>query len=63
MKYIRKTDAMQLQKQISRIRDLYESIGMSIDFDTAVDLNIHLGKALDMAKQESAKPQKKRYVM
>ena len=63
MKNTGKTGSAQLQKQISRIRDLYESIGMPIDFETAVDLHIHLGKALDMAVQEKPKTQKKRYVM
>jgi len=63
MKNNRKTGSMEVQKQISKIRDLYESIGSPIDFDTAVDLSLHLGKALDMARQEKPKTQKKRYVM
>ena len=63
MKNTRKTGSMEVQRQISRIRDIYESIGRPIDFETAVDLNLHLGKALEMAKQEKPKPQKKRYVM
>ena len=63
MKNERRTGSTQIQQQISKIRSLYESIGMPIDFDTAVDLSLHLGKALDMARQENPKPQKKRYVM
>ena len=63
MKNTRKTGSIEIQKQISRIRDIYESIGMPIGFETAVDLNIHLGKALELAKQETPKTQKKRYVM
>ena len=52
MKNNRKTGSMEVQRQISKIRDLYESIGSPIDFDTAVDLRLLLGKALDMARQE-----------
>ena len=63
MKNTGKTGSREVQRQISKIRDLYESIGQPIDFETAVDLSIHLGKALDMAAQEMPKPQKKRYVM
>ena len=63
MKNTRKTGSTEVQKQISRIRDIYESIGRPIDFDTAVDLSLYLGKALDMACQEKPKIQKKRYVM
>ncbi len=63
MKNTGKTGSREVQRQISKIRDLYESIGQPIDFETAVDLSIHLGKALDMAKQQTPKPQKKRYVM
>ena len=63
MKYDRKISSTQVQRRITRIRDLYESIGEPIGFETAVDLSRHLGKALDMAKQETAKTRKKRYVM
>ena len=63
MKNTGKTGSREVQRQISKIRDLYESIGQAIDFETAVDLSIHLGKALDMAAQETPKIQKKRYVM
>ena len=63
MKNTGKTGSREVQRQISKIRDLYESIGMPINFETAVDLSLHLGKALDMAAQEKTKFQKKRYVM
>ena len=63
MKNTGKTGSREVQRQISKIRDLYESIGQPIDFETAVDLSIHLGKALDMAAQEKPKPRKNRYVM
>ena len=63
MKNTGKTGSREVQRQISKIRDLYESIGLPIDFEMAVDLSQHLGKALDMAKQETPKTQKKRYVM
>ena len=63
MKNTGKTGSREVQRQISKIRDLYESIGMPINFETAVDLSLHLGKALDMAAQEKTKLQKKRYVM
>lgn len=63
MKNVRRTGSAEVQRQISKTRDLYESIGMPIDFETAVDLSQYLGKALDMARQENPKPQKKRYVM
>lgn len=59
----RKTGSTEVQRQISKLRNLYESIGEPIDFETAVELSLHLGKALDMAKERSDKPQEKRYVM
>ena len=48
---------------IYAFRRFLSSIGMPINFETAVDLSLHLGKALDMAAQEKTKLQKKRYVM
>lgn len=59
----RKTDSMEVQRQISKIRNLYESIGEPIDFDTAVELSLHLGKVLDMAKEVAPIPKEKRNIM
>lgn len=63
MKKERKTGSTEVQRQITRIRSIYESIGQPIDFETAVDLSLHLGRALDMAKTGGERPQKKRYIM
>lgn len=59
----RKTDSMEVQRQISKIRNLYESIGEPIDFDTAVELSLHLGKVLDMAKEVAPIRKEKRNIM
>lgn len=59
----RKTGSMEVQRQISKIRNLYESIGEPIDFDTAVELSLHLGKVLDMAKEVAPIPKEKRNIM
>lgn len=59
----RKTGSMEVQRQISKIRNLYESIGEPIDFDTAVELSLHLGKALDMAKEAAPIQREKRIIM
>lgn len=63
MKNERKISSTEVQKQISKLRNLYESIGESIDFETAVDLSLHLGKALEMARPIQSDERQKRRVM